>query len=463
MNAIAQRVGGRTAAIGLVMLTVVTLLVVGNFSGILRGIVDKRGTKEVVAVFPTSQQLRSGDLVRIDGVDVGKVTGLDSIDHGNATRVTMRVDKSDGTLHRDARANLRWRTLLGSAFYVDLDRGAPDGGTLSGPIPMDHTSAQVELDDITPLIRGGARKGMQTMPRELSEALADAKTPGRLLKGVADRAPDIAEGVGAVRGQRKDADLRRLVGSTSKLVDVLGRSRGELRAVVAGAAATLQTTGGRGPALQSTLALAPGVLRNTNQTVTRLDRTLDNADPVIDQLKKPASQLDPTLRKLNPTVRDADRLLTQAVPLLKDLRPTARSLARTSKKLLPLLDHLEPSIDRVNDKILPYLAEKDPGTQQTTTNLIGGFAASWGGGFAGQRDANGGLLRFALTAGSAPLYLPCQTYVNNPDKAQVLQCESLQTTLNQAFSYSPLGPPPGTVGSSQPPGGSIAAPRKGGG
>lgn len=453
MNALSRRLGGRSAAIGLVMLTVVGLVVVGNFTGIVRAVLSKRGTHEVTAIFPTSQQLRAGAFVRVDGIEVGKVAGLESIEGGRATKVTMRLEKTAGDLHRDAHASLRWRTILGSAFYVDLDPGHASDGPLNGPIPRSQTSTQVELDDVTTAFGGGATSGLQAMPGELSKALSDHALPGRLLSDVADASPAITKGVGAVRGQQQDADLQHLVASTARLVDVLGRSRAELGQVISGAAATLGTTGAHGQAIASTFALSPAVMARTNATVRRLDTTLALANPVIDELRAPAAKVGPTLAQLNPTVRSADTLLTKAVPLLKDLRPTARSLARTAQKGLPLLNALDPSLNRVDHTILRYLGEKQPDTQQTTTNLIGGFAASWGPGFAGQRDANGGLLRFALTGGSAPLYLPCQTYVNNPDKTKQIECESLQKTLDRVFNYNPFAPPPGTQESTQPPDG----------
>ncbi|MCW3039814.1 MAG: Mammalian cell entry related domain protein [Solirubrobacterales bacterium] len=451
MSSLSQRIGGRSAVIGLVMLTIVGVLVVGNFTGIVRGLFAKRGTSEVVAILPSSQQLRTGNYVRTRGVEVGTIKQLDSVDGGRATRVTMLVKKSAGPLHKDAHVSLRWRTVLGSAFYLDLDPGHATDGPLSGPIPRTQTTNQVELDDVTSIFSGGARTGLQSIPGELSQAFRDHDVPGRLLNDVADASPAITKGVGALRGEQKDADLQHLVRSTARLTDTLARSQGDLGRVVSGAAATLQTTGDHGAAIQASLDLAPGVLVRTNTTVRRLDATLRIADPVVQELRPGAAKLGPTLRQLNPTVRQADGLLSTAVPLLKDLRPTGRSLARTARKGDPLLRELDPTLNRVGDTILPYLARKDPGTQQTTTNLIGGFAASWGGGFAGQRDANGGLLRFALTAGSAPFYLPCQTYVNNPDKTKQVECESLQKTLQRVFSYNPIAPAPGTGESGLPP------------
>lgn len=446
-----QRLGGRTTVVGLTTIVVLLTVILANFTGIARNLLGSVGKREVQAVFATTQQLRTGNDVRIDGVNVGKVTAIDGQDAGRRTLVTMRIEKSAGRLYRDARANLRIRTVLGAAFIVDLDRGHAADGELGGPIPLTRTSGQVEVDDVTGIFRDGARRGLQRLPKELSAALRDREVPAALLGTTADVSPDVERALSAMRGQQQDTDLQRLVTGTAKTVDILGASPGQLRQVVAGAAATLQTTGAHARAIGQTLDRSPAVLRRTDATLARLERTLDLADPLVAALRRPAGQVGPTLGVLNPTVRQADRLLTSAVPLLRDLRPAVRSLARTAKKGVPLQAEVQPSIDRVDETILPYLAAKDPGTGKSTTVMIGGTFAGLGAGSAGQEDTNGHFLRFALSAGSAPLYLPCQTYINNPDKARQIECEKLQDTLARLFSYDPLAPTPGTEDGAPPP------------
>jgi hypothetical protein len=44
------------------------------------------------------------------------------------------------------------------------------------------------------------------------------------------------------------------------------------------------------------------------------------------------------------------------------------------------------------------------------------------------------------------VYLPCQIYAGNPDKAKAIECKSLQQALQSFLSYDPLGPAPGTTG-----------------
>lgn len=446
MSSLSTRLGGRQSVVGLVTIVVLGLVVIGNFSGIGRRLLEGGGSRTVTAMFASAQQLRVGGPVRVNGVDAGRITRITAQDGGRRAKVEMSLMSSAGPLYADASANLRWRTLLGQAFYVSLDRGHPGHGELRGVIPSGRTTNQVEVEDLTSVFRGGARRALQTLPQQLADGLSNPAAVGDALGAVARISPDVERGVRGLRGSQPDADLRHLVASTAKVVDVIGRSPGQLRDVVSGAAATLDTTGAHAAALQRTLSQAPGVLRRTDLTLAQLDTTLGLADPLVRRLEQPATQVGPTLARLNPTVRGADRLLHRAVPLLRDLRPTVRSLARTSRSGLPLLTELQPSLDRLQNTILPYLAAKDPGTGKSTTVMIGGTFAGLGSETAGQEDAQGHMLRFALTAGSAPLYLPCQTYINNPDKAKAVECQSLQTTLNALVHYNPLAPAPGSGG-----------------
>ena len=106
---------------------------------------------------------------------------------------------------------------------------------------------------------------------------------------------------------------------------------------------------------------------------------------------------------------------------------------------------LEPSLERTDKTILPMLSEKDPQTTKSTAVMIGGTFEGLAAGAGGQMDVNGHFIRFPATSGSSPLYsLPCQTYFANPDKAEIVACQTLQQALKTYLNYSPLGQTPGT-------------------
>jgi phospholipid/cholesterol/gamma-HCH transport system substrate-binding protein len=429
----------RYAVTGVITITaivvVATLIVTGAYRGWFAG-----GGRTVRAVFADAQQLHAGDQVRLDGVTVGKVDRIQLDPGARAAIVSMTIDNSAGALHADATAALRFKTVLGGAFYVNLARGSRTAEPLgSRPIPLARTSGQIQLEDVTSALQRGARTGLQTLSAQMAQALADPLVPASVLRHLDDVAPSVAVGVGALRGQRPDADLRTLVSATSRAMGALGESNGQLKSLVAGAAATVHTTADRAADIQSTIAQAPDAMSSITLTLGRLDSTLRLADPLIAQLQRPAAQVAPTVGPLRPTLVRADALLNEAAPLMRALRPAVSSLAVTSREGLPLLNGLSPSLARLAGNILPYLNQTDPQTKHTTAEMIGPALEGLGSGAGGQLDNNGHFIRFPATVGSASVYLPCQTYLGDPDKKLVIGCETLQQALRSLLSYNPLG------------------------
>ncbi|MCW3014765.1 MAG: hypothetical protein JWO02_1857 [Solirubrobacterales bacterium] len=431
----------------LVVLAAIVLMLL-SFTGLLRGVLfgGDGETQTVRATFANAQQLHPGDLVRVGGVDAGKVDRIDLAAGGRSATVTMKVKTSVGSIYKDARADARWRLLLGANFYVGMDPGTPRAGELGDrPIPVSRTGGQQELEDITSIDQGPAKQGLRALPHELAKTLRDPEPPAAALRTLADVSPALAKGLGAVRGTDPGDDLPNVLRNAATAVRALDTPTDELRTVVQGAAATLQTTAARQVELRSTIAQAPGVQREANVTLGKLDRTLGLADIVVAKLQRPAPEVGPTLAALQPTVVDADRVARSAVPLLHSLRPAVTSLASAARIGKPLLDELVPSLDRLDDVILPYLAKKDPGTGHSVSEMIGPTLGGLGAGAAGQQDQNGHFIRFPATVGNNPLYLPCSIYLSNPDKAQLLECQTLQEATKTLLTYNPLGPAPGTA------------------
>lgn len=444
----------RDALIGAVTVAAVTLFVILGMTGAITALFDGGETRTVRALFADTQQLRVGDGVRIDGVKAGEVTDTELSPDRRSSLVTMKVEEQAGPIYADAGAILRFQTVLGGKFYVDIERGSAARGRLAGTIPVARTARQVEIDDIARVIRGDSARGLQTMPGELATALADEDLPARLLDTVGDVAPAVRRGVGALRGRDVDRDLRGLVADTARTVRALDAPDEQLRTVVTGAAATVSATASRSRAIRSSLRTTPVTLAEIRRTTRRLDRTLGIADPLLTRLQEPARAVAPAFRTLRPVLVDANGLARRAEPLLDALRPGVRSLAGAARRGLPLVEELLPSLDRVDQTILPYLAEKDPGTGKSTAVMIGGSFAGLAAGAGGQMDANGHFIRFPASVGNAPLNsLPCQLYINNPDSAQIAACNDLTEAVSTFFSYKPLAPTPGTADDPDPGGG----------
>jgi virulence factor Mce-like protein len=422
--------------VGLLTLVASAVLVAVVVSGIFR-VPFRDATREVHVEFDRAPQLRTGDQVRIDGNIDGRVAKLETRADGTGVLATLDVEEKAGPIYADARAQLRVKTLLAGAFYVDIDRGTRAAGELGDRrIPAERTALQVEIEDLTDVFRGPALRGLTTMPPELAEGFEDARAPARALGALADVAPDTEVALRALRGTVPGRDLPGLVRHTARTVRALDAPRDELRTLVSGAAATLDVTDRRSQELRTILDEGPATARQVRTTLARLDRTLGVADDLVGRLEAPVADVAPTLRRLRPTLVSASRLLDRATPLVRALRPAASSLAGAARAGAPVVEALKPSLARLDGDILPALAEKDPVTTKSTSVMIGGFAAGFGGS-ASQVDGNGHFIRFPASVGSSSVHLPCQSNVIEPDAGKLLACQTLQSALQSYLGYIP--------------------------
>ncbi|MCW3063882.1 MAG: hypothetical protein JWN32_1054 [Solirubrobacterales bacterium] len=400
------------------------------------------GGQVVRAVFGDTATLTKGDPVRVNGINVGAVTDLSLDPNGRTTTVTMTVHKQAQPIYADARADIRWRTLLGAEFVVDLDRGTPGSGLLRAPkISPARTSSQVQLEDVATVFAGNARRGFRTLLKESPAALANHQAPRQVFQELAAQAPDVTRGLGALRGEQS-GDLRRLVANTAVVVNALGTASttgGQGNAAhdfVQGAAATVQTTAARAPDISRTIAVGAAALPRITTTLERLSGTLALADPLIAKLHGPAGELAPSVSRLRPAVEHLRTVLTDARPLLRSLRPAATSLARSGKVGTSLLKGISPSLTWLDQIILPDLALVDPQDQRATYQVIGGTLEALGN-VPAAFDQNGYFARFFASVGERAISsLPCATFLTDPNAPQRIKCDQLSAALQAVF-----GPP----------------------
>lgn len=438
----------RLRIVGIAFIVATLGITVIAFSGLFRKPFEP-GTRTVTVDFAHAAQLHAGDQVRIRGDIDGKVTSIKPSPVREAARVKLAVDKSAGPIYADASARLNEKTLLGGAFYVDLERGTPTAGELGDKvIGVDRTTVQTEIEDVTDIFRQDAVTGMQTLPKELGTALSDPSKPADALRTANDVAKDAATAVYAARGQEPGQDIPDLVASTARAVRALDTPDDDVRAVVSGAAATLATTGRRAAEIEQTIAAAPGATDDLTHTLARLDGTLGIARTLVHKLDKGVPQVAPTLAALRPTLPLTTQTLRNARPLLLEVGHTANAAGQFGKQGSPLIDEVDPSLRRLNNTILPYLGRKDPIDGYSTTVMTGGFFA----GFAGvgsAMDSLGHYVRFAASVGDKSVYLPCNSTLIDATASGLLACDGLNTALKNYLSYFPPAP------------GSSAAARKG--
>lgn len=436
LEPLANRLGiDQRALVGLVVLAGGTLLWVFAFVG--GGFHSPIGQSKttVKASFASIEHIVHNDPVRVNGVLVGRVSKAEQNPGGRGGTLTFEVDKSAGTIHKDAGASIVWRTVLGANEAVALDPGTPSSGPLGdATIPQSQTSNQVELDEVTQAVHGGAQPGVRTMLQQLGPAFSAHPALAHALSTLTQVAPSAKTGIGALRGEVRDVDLRNLVrnaGAAARALDV-GTGGERTRRFVEGAAKTL--TAPDMADLRTAIVRAARALHPSQVMFAHLDRILYRLDPLLPKLLRQAPRVAPTLRSLRPAVAHAHALLADADPLLRKLRPTVHSLERAARAGVPVLDEVAPSLDRLAKDILPGLARVYPEENLPVYKLIGPTIVGLGT-LSNFVDQDGELAN--LTAGleepqSAQL-LPCTLDFSGTN---FLVCSTLSDALQSLFGGS---------------------------
>ncbi|BBX73017.1 virulence factor Mce family protein [Mycobacterium shinjukuense] len=173
--------------------------------------------KTYYAEFTNVSNLREGKLVRIAGVEVGKVTKI-SINPDATVRVEFTADDTV-TLTQATRAVIRYDNLFGDR-YLALEEGAGGFAVLSPgqTIPLARTQPALDLDALI----GGFKPLFRALNPEQVNALS-----GQLLQAFQGQGPTIAsflEQAAAVTNTLADRD--RLIGQVVDNLNVVLGSLG---------------------------------------------------------------------------------------------------------------------------------------------------------------------------------------------------------------------------------------------
>lgn len=294
-------------SVGAVSIAVILLLLLAAFKAGDLPLIG--GGTTYYANFADASGIKSGDQVRIAGVRVGKVTGVDL--QGNQVRVAFKISTSS-RFGVDSHADIKVGTLLGAMYIAVIPEGPgqlSDGAT----IPQNRTSsAYTVVDAFSGLAQrfyngpnGQTGVGDINLPQLKSalNSLADAttNTPASFkaaLVGVSALSQTLAS-----RDTQLHALLTNLQSVTttlgdrsSAIVDVMKQGNILLQALVERRAAIHQL-------LVSTSDLGSQLTALVQQSRADLKPALSNLQGVVNLLLKDQSSLDEALRLMAPFYR----------------------------------------------------------------------------------------------------------------------------------------------------------------
>lgn len=342
-------------ALGVLGIIAISLVVYFSFAKRVPFVHGDRFT----VTFSNTSQLRKGSPVRIAGVDVGKVVGIDD-GPGNTAAVKVEFKDSGLPIHQDATFRVRPRLFLEGGFYIEVRAGSPSAPVLKdgGTIPLGQTSVPVQFDQILSSLDHPTRDSLKRTVNNLSEGLDDgaAKAFGDAAKPFIPALRNTAQLAQATRGLQSH-DLSDLIASLGRITGTLAANDTQLGQLIGG----LSTATGALASQQANLRATVRGLDSLTQSSVPALREIDRVNPVV---RRFAAALRPSLPQLTTTLRHTVPALDQARGLagrqelpaaLTALTPTIDRLPTLSTRLQALFPLVTPVTDCVRDRAVPVL------------------------------------------------------------------------------------------------------------
>jgi ABC-type transporter Mla subunit MlaD len=343
--------------------------------GIVREATDDDTSEHyyVRAIFDNASSLVDGEDVKIAGVPIGVVSGMD-VTADNRAAVTLRIDDDAFTPFKtDANCTIRPQSLIGEKF-VECEPGSTGAEPLSTIeegdgegerlLPVENTSSPVDLDLINNIMRRPYRERFQILLSELGTGLAGR---GEELNEVIHRANPALRETDQVLAilANQNRVLARLARDSDRALAPLARERERFADFIVQANRTGEASAERRADLRRGINRLPAFLRELRLLMVDLEgltdqgtpllRDLDAAAPGLGRLIKGQGTLAEASREAFPSLGDA---LERGRPALIQARPLIRDLSRLGEELRPTsvnLDDLTKSLDetgaieRIND------------------------------------------------------------------------------------------------------------------
>jgi phospholipid/cholesterol/gamma-HCH transport system substrate-binding protein len=301
------------------------------------------------AVVPTAVALSTNADVNRAGVQIGRVEQISN--RGATVVLRIAIDPDRGPVHRDARVQVRSKTLVGEN-YVDLDPGTPSSPAVpdGGELPIARTKASTQLDDILSTISPKRRVRLQRLLSGLGTGLGDSKAVGAGVGGAAELLSGAKRLVNPLDAERES--VRRLVADLGTVFTAVGERGAMIRRLVTAARSASTTIAAEDAALRAGLRELAPALEQTRRTTTHLAAVGTDAGPVLDDLTASLRALTPVARELPAAAGStltALRRLSSASPAARRLLGSLRRLGSPATAFVPTLDavlrELRPAIE----------------------------------------------------------------------------------------------------------------------
>jgi ABC-type transporter Mla subunit MlaD len=368
----------RLIAIAALVVAVLVVVVIGT------GASNDDSTYKVRAIFDNAGFLVPGEDVKVSGVVVGTIAGLDVTPDKKAAVILEITDPAFKNFKQDARCAVRLQSLLGEKYVAceptqpkaagqepapalrQIEDGPGEGQYL---LPISNTQSSVDLDMLNNVMRLPERQRLALIINEFGTGVAGN---GDELRAVIRRAnpalDELDQFIKILADQNRV--LAKLADDSDTALEPIARESERISNFIDKAGRTAEATAERGDDLERNFELFPELLRQLQPTMARLEQFSNEATPVFADLRAAAPSVNQIIEQLGPfseaalpafrTLGDAAeisrRALTTARPVIQDVRRLASATGPLAKNLAAGLSDLEQQkgIDRFMGTVLGF-------------------------------------------------------------------------------------------------------------
>lgn len=290
-------------------LAVIVVAIVGTYLGFTKDIPLVNNPYEIKAAFRDTSGINAGSPVRIAGVDVGEVTGVEHTRPGaRSATVTIAVEDKGLPIYADATMKIRPRIFLEGNFFVEISPGTASAGELEegDTLAVDRTGNAVQFDQVLSALRSDTRNDLRQIFTEVGKAqdAGGAKAFSDSLRYQPASYKFTAIVSEALLGKRPGdlGDFVRDGGITAQAINDPRRLRDLI--------GDFNTTAAAFAARERALTTAVG----------ELPRTLRASTPALDSLNAAFPDVRAFARGARPGVRSLGPTVEATLPLVKQLR-----------------------------------------------------------------------------------------------------------------------------------------------
>lgn len=374
--------------------------------------------------------------VRVAGVDVGTVSGLEPADgRPGFSKITVDLTEKAPAFRRDATVKIRPRLFLEGNFFLDINPGSPSSPALGdNAIPPGAVTLHVAADEVFSAFDAQTRDNFKTTLKAFGEGLEDggAEALNTFLRATPESLDDVAKVMKSLRGN-EDGDLKTVVVEAAGVLKNLEVRENGLRGSITGGRRTFDAFAANQASLRGTIRSLDTTTRDLMPQLTRIRRSIPEARRLVADARPLARRLPSFLDVANPGLRSVERLAASrdVQGLTAELRPALRTISRSAAPLGTVGDSLRPVAKCLNQNLLPILYGVVPDGDLTTNLKV---YEELGGTFTGlgastpNFDANGPWVRYLLGFGN-----------------QALSTTDGGTTLTATAENPPVGSTPAPV------------------